>query len=208
MRSKTLAAASGSVRIYRFRAFSIVPGPDPIHRPMSIAMKPLRTAAALALLLSAAACDGLGTDPDRGALVFRYSGDISGTFEASGEYPAAAVGESYATGGANGTTLVVEAQVGSGEPKHFFLYGGPGRPGTYTLGPQGDFRGSFIQQAGTGGAEFAFTAGTLVVLDVTDERIRGRFSGTGVHRVDPARTVTITDGFFDVPNHSDPGVID
>jgi hypothetical protein len=204
MPSKPLAAASGSVRIYRFRALIPRTRRRPIREPKSIAMKLIRAVAVLALLLLVAACDSLGTDPDRGTLVFRYSGDISGSFEASGEYPA---GAEYAVGGANGSTLVMYVQDADPRQASFVLFGGPGVPGSYTLGPEADFRATLEITLGTGRAAYRLTAGTLVVQSVTDDRIGGRFSGTAVSPDDPARSITITDGYFDVPNLIDPGTV-
>lgn len=173
-------------------------------------MKPIRALAVVALLLSAAACDATGPDPDEGLLTFRYSGDASGTFEATGENQGPDRGRSYAAGGADSDEILVEAQDGGREDEFFGFTGGPGRPGTYTFGIPAHFQGGLLLVR-EGGAEMAYyqvTEGTLVVEEVTQARIRGRFSGTAVNPEDATRSVSITDGYFDLPNTLSPGFLD
>lgn len=179
-------------------------------------MKLLRAAAALALLVSAAACDLTGSDADEGMLAFTYSGAESGAYEARGEHRGGIGWHGYAAGGVyTGAYLRVEAWDGGAVADVFYLVGGPTQPGTYAFGTPGSgsaFLGALILDAdrrnGDSSRSFDLASGTLVLEEVTEERIRGRFSGTAVDPADPTSSIVITDGHFDVPNTLEPPIID
>lgn len=179
-----------------------------------------------ALLLPLVACSGEDDPiaPNKvGSLSFSYSGDISGTFSVSGEaniddndYPQNAFAVAQAEGGevsiagirptqrpkfdffgieladvaAPRTIQVCALPTGGACPVIFFL-----------LGANSDTEA--VDQA------YVFTSGSVVISGISAERVRGSFSGTAVllnlatGQPNLARTITVTNGQFDVPVRND-----
>jgi hypothetical protein len=179
----------------------------------------------LALVLPLAACgdDDNPIAPDKtGSLSFTYSGDMSGTFSVSGEanfdnadYPQNAFAAAQTEGGAvsiagirptqppkfdfagielegvtGPRTIQVCAQpTGGACPLVFFLLGFNGNGDTFDQG-------------------YVFTSGSVIISEINAERVRGSFQGTalfisGTGQPDFTRTITVTNGQFDVPVRND-----
>lgn len=155
----------------------------------------LRAAAALLLLAVAGSCGDSTFSGDEGIFSFRYSGEISGTFSAGGMGSTSfARGEYLSRVSADG------AFRRNGVWHEAFVQAPTNRPGRYRFAPGGslnDAAGSFAIRAPEDafGNPYVFVSGTLEVTHVTDERLRGRFSGTARRGND---TIQIMDGHFDL----------
>ncbi|HEU4456176.1 MAG TPA: hypothetical protein VFR81_24120 [Longimicrobium sp.] len=153
----------------------------------------LRAAAAL-LLLSVAGCGNSTLPENRIGVSFRYSGALSGAFPESGDV--LMLNERYCT-----QVNVFATQNQDDGSYSMGLRVNASQPGTYALGLNGQtgrgagtFRFTPAGQLET--REFAFTSGTVEIMELTSERVRGRFSGT----LDggAAGQIQVTDGRFNV----------
>ena len=179
----------------------------------------------LALLLPLAACgdddDPIG--PERiGSLSFNYSGDISGTFSVSGEPKLSSNGlpqNGFAVAGTDDGDVFVggfRPQQGS---KFDFLrieLEGVTGPRTVTVCPQPTgtcplvalYLG-FNPNGDTSDRRYVLTSGSVTVSELSVERVRGSFQGSGIlinpttGMPDFSRTITISNGQFDAPIRND-----
>jgi hypothetical protein len=174
------------------------------------------------LLLPPAACGGNDNDvvgPEKlGSLSFSYSGDISGTYSVSGEpkfdndrYPQNPFGAAIL--GNNGFLRITAMRPTQRPTVDGFMFrmGGITGPTTIPVCPQ--LIGPscpdvvFSVKSNRPGElyndPYQFTSGSVTISEITAERVRGNFQGTAVFRslTDQAttRTITITNGQFDVP---------
>ena len=152
---------------------------------------------------------------------FSYSGDVTGSFDATGT-PAAATGPfiprgDYATAFSYDASVSVPlagtfsamANDDAGSPygNMFLLFGIPAQVGTYAL--SNSVRGNFYLGVTWNSSFFAeqrifgLTSGQLRVDEYTGTHVRGSFSGTATQFI-PATSgappvITIVNGQFDLP---------
>jgi hypothetical protein len=178
----------------------------------------------LVLLLPLTACgkdDPVGPDP-KGTLSFTYSGDISGTFSASGE-PKPDAGdfpqtEFAAAQAENGNVLIIGLRP-TQQPK-FDYFGialeGVTSPKTVQVCAQptgGACPAVFYLRGFNGNGDtfdqaYVFTSGSVTISEINAERVRGSFQGTAIFisgsgQPSFGRTITVTNGQFDVPVRND-----
>lgn len=180
----------------------------------------------VALTLPLAGCgdDGNPAGPGaEGSLSFTYSGDISGTFAVSGGK--GREGERYprnefaaASRSRSGGFVRIDGVRPTQHPKLDFvgmsLLGVTG-PKTITVcaiaavAPDcADVQFTLGENVTSSGLDpdhvYVFTSGSVTVSEITAERVRGTFQGTGASiepmgQVNFARTIAVTNGQFDVP---------
>ncbi|HET6228808.1 MAG TPA: hypothetical protein VFE05_01950 [Longimicrobiaceae bacterium] len=193
---------------------------------MKLARK-LSAASLVLCLASIAACNGgLADELDfQGTMAFGFTGTSTGTFSAAGTYHASdpsRFGKEFAaaarepnathpyvsvvaikpTGGnlADGTALLLPNVTAPGSFQFTASCSPSTAVGTCAVGIY-DRAGTFIPGTPTPNEEiYTFTSGTLEITSVDGARIVGTFTGTAtVLGSNPAKTLTVTGGHFDVP---------
>ena len=175
----------------------------------------------LALILPLAACgdDNPVAPGPVGSLSFAYTGDISGSFDVSGEakYSQSYPQNGFAIAKGGGTAVAISGVRPTQRPKYDFFgieLDGALLPGTYPvctplIGPGCPFvyfllgfNGSSADQA------YRMVSGSVTISEISGGRWRGTFQGTAeaitaTGQSIPGRMITITSGQFDVPERPD-----
>jgi hypothetical protein len=177
----------------------------------------------LALLLPLAACGNDDpTGPSKvGSLSFTYSGDISGTFAVSGEanpddgdFPR---NEFAAAQVENGEVFIFGVRPTQQPKFDYFGIALEGVTGPRTIQvcplpaencPAVFFLRGFNGNGDTFDQAYVFVSGSVTISHMSAERVRGSFQGTaifisGAGQPDFSRTITVTNGQFDVPVRDD-----
>ena len=182
----------------------------------------LRWLSPLVGIAFAAGCND-STGPSKvGSLSFNYSGDMSGSFSVSGEpnlgtnfYPQNAF--------AAATNFSGSVTIAGVKPRTAPLYDvmamdlsnsdvtGPRTIDFCSTGgcPEVFFALGFNGDGDTFETSYIFTSGSVTIAAMDDKRMRGSFSGTATYldpdtgTLVPARTITVTNGQFDVPIRND-----
>lgn len=177
---------------------------------------PLLIAAASVLALSACEADSTGSQTvAEGTVVFSYTGDDAGAYNATGRFNRLSPDEgTFAVGGIGDLEtgdegLVVYARSLRNDQlaDEFLLTVENPELGTYTCAVEDatcTFGAFFILGADqTGDAEAIYTsvAGTLTITSINDDRARGTFTFEleGFDLSEDPQTVQVTSGTFDVP---------
>lgn len=183
----------------------------------------------LALLLPLAACgddNGTGPEEEIGSLSFSYTGDTSGTFSVSGEPRQDSngnpIGEwAVASTSSGGELFIAGLRPTQGAKMDVMFMQLSGVTGPTTIAvcinpaqitdecPQIFFAQGFNGNGETFDRGYFLLSGNVTISAMSSERVRGSFQGTAI-LIDPTtaqpnlgRTITISNGQFDVPIRND-----
>jgi hypothetical protein len=135
--------------------------------------------------------------PDYGTYALAVQGTVNG---GSGDQPFVSITGFHATTSPNGdflnlsvTGLTGPGQVGFGAA---CSSGGPCAGGTFR--PDARFQPDSLDPYAATTYDFQFVNGTVTITSMDSKTVSGTFSGTAVDVNDPSKTVTVTNGTFDV----------